>query len=363
MGCRARAGGKNVQLANVESSSMSPEVDQHALPGRSTRAALTPPIAQQCLHARRPGNRLGQPRSCTLPTNTGSEFADCCLLTSWHCTAESLPTRRTASPVVLRPRARGRDETNRAEKRLGGPPMACRSGRCAAVILRLVPRLFYPQQARYHGVECLVHGVCDDHSVQVCLADRAKLHQRVQVHHLSPEGRAPQQHDGHERLPRVPSPAHFAGLHQRGQLEQLVECAEAAWRGHDAAGSVGQHHLPRGEVVHPKRQPLVNEAIHAVLERQRHGDPHGARAALPCPAVCRLHQPWPAARCDNVLRARPAGAPLELPLSNATGKLSRVRVPLAHPLDGVEARKLVRVPALRRFGNAGLPVFPAHGPG
>ena len=90
--------------------------------------------------------------------------------------------------------------------------------------------------------------------------------------------------------------AHLAGLDQGQRLEQLVERAESA-RKHDEAARVPDEHDLAGEEV-VELEPVFDEAIHSLLERQLDIESDRVRSSLARAAVGGLHDSRSAA-CDD----------------------------------------------------------------
>src|SRR5437868_6349319 len=94
-------------------------------------------------------------------------------------------------------------------------------------------------------------------------ADRAVAYERLEVQHLVPEFRA-EQDDRH-------SFAHLARLHPRQDLEELVECAEAAREQHHRLCEVDEPELAHEEVMEVDVELAADEGIVELLIRNGNG--------------------------------------------------------------------------------------------
>src|SRR5512146_2053199 len=100
--------------------------------------------------------------------------------------------------------------------------------------------------------------------LEIAGADRAVAHQRVEIDHLVPEFPA-EQDDWHPL-------AHLAGLHERQDLEHLIERAEAAGKEHDRLRQINEPEFPHEEIVEMEMQLAADEGIVELLVRDRDGE-------------------------------------------------------------------------------------------
>src|SRR4029453_1891530 len=132
----------------------------------------------------------------------------------------------------------------------------------------------------------LLGGICQLQALLVARIDRA-LHQEAIAH------------EGGERAPEIASHEHdrelphLAGLHEGGDLEHLVEGAEAAGQRDERVGVLHQHHLAHVEM--PERDPTIEVRIRLLLLGQLDVAADGAPARLAGAAIRRFHDPGPAA--------------------------------------------------------------------
>src|SRR5690348_2767323 len=110
----------------------------------------------------------------------------------------------------------------------------------------------------------LVHRVRYVEQLGILGADGAVADQRVEVHHLVPELGA-EQDQRHTLL-------HLASLHQRQDLEELVEGAVAAWEQHHRLGEVDEPELPHEEVMEMHVELAAHIGIVELLVGDRDGE-------------------------------------------------------------------------------------------
>ena len=85
------------------------------------------------------------------------------------------------------------------------------------------------------------------------------------------------------------------GLHQRQDLEHLVERAEAARKDHERLGEIRKPELAHEEVVELEVQSLGDVAIRALLERKPDVQADRLAAGIGSAAIGRFHDPGTAA--------------------------------------------------------------------
>src|SRR5581483_5437924 len=147
----------------------------------------------------------------------------------------------------------------------------------------------------------------------VAAVDDAVLGERVEVDHFLPVLRA-EEHDG-ERLP------HLVRLHQRQDLEELVERAVAAGEDDDRLGEVHEPELAHEEVVEVHVEAARDVLVLELLARQRDGQADVDAVRLGRAAARRLHDSRAAAGAhDEALLhlVEPLG-----PVRQAEGELAR----------------------------------------
>ena len=157
----------------------------------------------------------------------------------------------------------------------------------------------------------LVDRVRGEEEVQIARADRAELHEGVEVDHLLPEA-LPEQHDRHVLLD-------LARLDEGEDLHELVQGPEAAGHDHHGLGQVAEPELPHEEVVELDREPAGDVGVVVLLERERDVQADVLALGIAGTTIGGLHDPRTPAGADH----EPPIRALEAlrPLGEAPGQL------------------------------------------
>ena len=165
-------------------------------------------------------------------------------------------------------------------------------------------------------------------SARSCAVDHAVANERLEVDHLVPV-RRPVEHDRN-------APLDLLGLHQRQDLGELVERAEAAGKHDERAGEMREPELAHEEVVELEGQPGRDVGIGPLLVRQPDVEPDRLAARVGGAAVGGLHDAAAAARAHDAvadLRRK-----LHRPQRDEARQLARVVVVAAERPVGSQAR-------------------------
>ena len=126
------------------------------------------------------------------------------------------------------------------------------------------------------------------------------------------------------------------GLHQRENLEHLVERSEAAGENHECLCQVRKPELAHEEIVKLEVQAVGDVGIRPLLARKADVQPDRLSAAFGCPAIGGLHDPRTAAgRHDEPVMRRVEPA---RPFGQHAREHARVFV-IPRPLDGAAAAR------------------------
>ena len=142
---------------------------------------------------------------------------------------------------------------------------------------------------------------------------RAVAHERVEIDYLPPVLGA--EHDDRHRL------AHLLSLHQRQQLEQLVERTEPARKHDHRLRKIGEPEFAHEEVVEVKRELARNVVVAELVGRNRDGQADVDAARLGRAPVGRFHDAGAAAGAHHeapLLRVELLG-----PVREAESELAR----------------------------------------
>jgi hypothetical protein len=132
-------------------------------------------------------------------------------------------------------------------------------------------------------IEDVLCGLGEGEKLQILVPYHAFGGQELEIDRPIPEGPAHQHHRQRRNL---------VGLQQHQCLEQLVEGAKPAGKGHERAGAMQEMQLAHREVVEPEAQAGGEVGVRELLLRQRDVQPGRLATALPCPPVGGLHQSW-----------------------------------------------------------------------
>ena len=254
------------------------------------RLKVTISLVKQCIGAER-----ARPRSCGCGCGSRRGGGACGNGDGWH--------RWTLRPFA-RDAGSGRASSDHA------------SGRSNASF-RKDDRMSinFPHAARYSGVrECAIAGasvsaggamadlqqrqrgrrvVGEAEQRQVLAVDHAVPDERLEVDDLVPVRRAVEQDRN--------APLDLLGLHQRQDLHQLVERAEAAGKHDQRAREMREPQLAHEEVVELERQARRDVGVGPLLVRQADVEADRLAAGVGGAAVGGLHDAAAAARADDAV--------------------------------------------------------------